>query len=570
MSHPSSSRHHLFFVAGVMAVAAVFRVVALDRYPLPLHQDELSDIYDGYSLATTGADRSGERWPILVRGMGPGDYHPGMYAYLAMISAHVLGFSVAGGRLPAAIAGVLTVWLVYLAASRIMDRRGAMLALLFVALSPIHIQYSRQAHQGVCLVPFFVILIVWLVLRAIDAVGRQGQRAWISWALAGLAVGVSTNAYAGQRVTALLLTLFVPIVIAWTMRSHDRSWRAVCGAVAMFALAVGVGAAPQIAAWVGHPEEFLARGRTTFYDTDHSLAWWARRLANNLWLNVEPGFLFLNFGDYRLLSVARLSVIGLPFFYVGMAALLHGAAFRLSARHAVLLAAIAFSLLPGIATEGNPSPMRTSGVWALYPMVMAIGVQVCGMILRSVSTWRERGGVGRLLTPLVTHPTAVSSGYAAVSLTILGSAGFDIGRYLSRPELHGPASQHHLVRIGERLAPVWRDFDRVYVDTKGLFPCLYIPALAGMTPREMQTAPREGEISGYGWERFRRIGPFRFASLTEAAAEWNDSPRSERWLVVSESGATVEFSAAGQSPAGAAWVKSAVTAEDGVGAVSRR
>lgn len=570
MASPSTSRHHLFFVVGVMAVAASLRLVALDRYPLPLHQDELSDIYDGYSLATTGADRSGERWPILIRGMGPGDYHPGMYAYLAAIPGYVTGFSIAGGRLPAAIAGVLTVWLVHLAASRMMDRRGAMLAMLFAALSPIHIQYSRQAHQGVCLVPLFVVLIVWLVLRAMDEAGRQGRWAWTPWVLAGLAVGVSTNAYAGQRMTALLLSMVVPFLITWTMHAHGRSWRTVAGAVATFMLAVAVGAAPQIAAYVGQPDEFLARGRTTFYDADHSLAWWARRLVNNFWLNVEPRYLFLSFGEYRLLSVARLSVIGLPFYYVGMASLLYGTAFKINRRHAVLLVAIVFSLLPGIATEGNPSPMRTSGVWALYPIVMAIGVQACGTILRSVAAWRERAGSGRLLMPQVANPRIATSAYAAIALATIGSGGFDIGRYLTRPDLHGPAAQHHLVRMGERLRPIWRDYDRVYVDAQGLFPCLYIPAIAGMTPREMQTAPRYGEVSGYGWERFRRVGPFRFESLTDAAAEWNASPQSEHWLVVSESGAAVEFNATRQSPGDDAPVESAVTAGNEVEEVSRR
>ncbi len=95
-------------VGMVLCVGFLLRFVALDRLPLPAHQDELSDIYDGYCIAMTGADRAGDPWPIIIRGMGPGDYHPGLYAYLAGASTRLFGLSVWAGRLPAVMAGMLT------------------------------------------------------------------------------------------------------------------------------------------------------------------------------------------------------------------------------------------------------------------------------------------------------------------------------------------------------------------------------------------------------------------------------------------------------------------------------
>ena len=52
---------------------------ALDQYPLGAHQDELSNIYGGYSISETGANRFGDRYPLLVRGFGERDYRPALH-----------------------------------------------------------------------------------------------------------------------------------------------------------------------------------------------------------------------------------------------------------------------------------------------------------------------------------------------------------------------------------------------------------------------------------------------------------------------------------------------------------
>ena len=53
-------RRYLWIVGLVLCVGFLLRFIALDRLPLPAHQDELSDIYDGYCIAMTGADRAGD------------------------------------------------------------------------------------------------------------------------------------------------------------------------------------------------------------------------------------------------------------------------------------------------------------------------------------------------------------------------------------------------------------------------------------------------------------------------------------------------------------------------------
>ena len=63
-------------LAGLVLLAAVLRLMALERAPLPIYQDELSNIYDATCLAETGADRWGTRHPVLLRAFGDLDYRP--------------------------------------------------------------------------------------------------------------------------------------------------------------------------------------------------------------------------------------------------------------------------------------------------------------------------------------------------------------------------------------------------------------------------------------------------------------------------------------------------------------
>ncbi|MCH7995860.1 MAG: glycosyltransferase family 39 protein, partial [Planctomycetes bacterium] len=251
---------YLWIVGIVLCVGFLLRFVALDKLPLPAHQDELSDIYDGYCIAMTGADRAGDPWPIIIRGMGPGDYHPGLYAYLAGASTRLFGLSVWAGRLPAVMAGSLTLVLVFFAAIETVGRRGALIALLFLVFSPVHILYSRQAHAGACLPPFFAALTVFLLLRSLKAIGCDGKRRPIGWIFAtGLAIGISTNAYGALRLSGLLFAItaaaLVTLQVGWTR----GAWRRASGLVAVLALAALIGAAPQIYAALGDSPNFFAR-----------------------------------------------------------------------------------------------------------------------------------------------------------------------------------------------------------------------------------------------------------------------------------------------------------------------
>src|SRR5688572_11353550 len=86
------------FVILLLAVAAFLRLYQPLQYPLAINQDELSNIYDGYSLAQTGKDRWQTPNPFIVRGLGDADNRPALQAWIFAGVFKITGYSIAVGR----------------------------------------------------------------------------------------------------------------------------------------------------------------------------------------------------------------------------------------------------------------------------------------------------------------------------------------------------------------------------------------------------------------------------------------------------------------------------------------
>lgn len=530
-------------VAVVLLAAFGLRFVALDRLPTPIHQDELSDIYDGYSIATTGADRTGAPWPLLARSMGPGGYIPTLNMYVCAIAAYFAGFSVWAGRLPAALGGMMTLWLIYLLARRLLGDAGGIWALALAAFSPIHILYSRQVHPGVYLPPLFamavlVLLVRWLHRTALDPVRQASQAdasasrrrvSLVLLVLLGLTIGFSTTSYSGMRIVAVLLSGLALVAVVWRLGVVAGRWRAAAGAGATLMAAVVIGAAPTIYTAVAMPEAFFGRAMHIMPPLANGPRWWIEWLASNVAANLDPRYLFLAFGDYHQLSVERLGVMSLPFLYLGLVGLVVRAMRDRKITSWLVPAGVIIGLAPGALSSGNPNPMRTSIVWSLYPIAAAYGIMLTWQLVHSLrcrwfsSLRRQRQGGGLAVGTFGTF---------AMTVVIALSGAWYAARYVDRPDLYALASQRQYVAVGHWLHDHGKDYDRVYIDAEGVFGYLYVAAFSGMTPAEFQRSPREGHVTAMGWDYIDRLGRYRFESSADALAEWRNSDHTESWLVV--------------------------------------
>src|SRR5260221_3173963 len=139
-------KYKKIILVAIIALAFVLRFWHLNSYPA-LNADEASIGYDAYSLIQTGHDQHGNAWPIDFQSFN--DYKPGLYVYMVMPFVKILGLTELAVRMPNAFIGVLTVPVVYLLVLELFKKRDiALIAALFLAISPWHIQFSRGGWEA--------------------------------------------------------------------------------------------------------------------------------------------------------------------------------------------------------------------------------------------------------------------------------------------------------------------------------------------------------------------------------------------------------------------------------------
>ena len=120
----------------------------------------------------------------MIRHLADFDAHPPLYQSIEWLWLQ-LGGGDAFARLPSVAAGVLGVWLTYLIARRLLDRRAGLAAAFLMAVSCFHIYYSQEARLNALVTTLFLAQ-TWLLLRILHQRGRAGWGLWAAYGLAGL------------------------------------------------------------------------------------------------------------------------------------------------------------------------------------------------------------------------------------------------------------------------------------------------------------------------------------------------------------------------------------------------
>lgn len=499
-------------LAAVVLLAALLRLVGLERAPLPVNQDELSNAYDAWCLAETGCDRWGRPHPVLLRGFGDLDYRPALQAWLTVLPVKVSGFSVGVARAVSGVVGTLTVLLVALGTRPLLGPGGALLAALATALSPWHLLYSRMAHEGGALPPLFVALALVLWQRA-----RARRYAPGAMLALGMAIGASTNAYQASRLVALgALVLVACELVPWVRRRPAR-WRRAAPALAALGVGAMLAASPQLWAAATEPDHFFARARERLLPASGpvDLAW---QVTRNLASNLGPRYLFFSSGVYNNLSMGRALPVEAPFFYLGFVGIWWWMPPARRRRWARVFSLLVLCLLPAALTDPVPHALRASGASVLvstFTSLAWVTLAAATMARRrhgDARSWRRRGAV------------ALAGAAAVVVLcgSLLGAA------YWRSERMRDEGHQHLLVVMGRWLGDHASEFERVVIDPAGIQPYLYVAAFGGMTPREFQAARKEVDTAA--WDEVHQVGRYHFANLSTALAEWRNAGQ-PRWLV---------------------------------------
>jgi 4-amino-4-deoxy-L-arabinose transferase-like glycosyltransferase len=286
-------------LGAVLLLAASLRLPRLGTLQGGLIPDEAAVAYDAWSILATGRDQYGETLPLFPRSTARLNC---LYVYLCVPGVAGLGLTEAAARLPAALAGVATVGLVFFLVRRAGGTSAGLLAAGFLAVSPWHVLLSRTAFDWVTL-PALSTLTAVLAARALE--GRAG-----GW-LAGLAGGVSLYGYAPVRP-------WLPLVLIGLALTHRRAvarrWRSLVGGAALLVvLAVPV-------AWMTlKPEgrerlEAVTGGATTALDA-------VRGFAGRYVASFDPSFYLRPAGEpelHRLRSSGLLTALEAALLLLGV------------------------------------------------------------------------------------------------------------------------------------------------------------------------------------------------------------------------------------------------------------
>lgn len=198
----------------ILVLALVLRVWRLDIVPPALFGDEVDVGYHAYSLATTGRDYSGNFLPLHLKSLA--DYKAPIYGYSIIPFVSLFGVSYLGVRLPAALFGVLGVYLFYLVIKLLFNNKSlALLSAFFLSISPWHMHYSRWGFEGVEMLTLFLGGL-YCFLRAF------GNGKWL--VLSALLFGLTSMSYHSAKIFLPLSLLFLVLIYFKQIKAISKKY----------------------------------------------------------------------------------------------------------------------------------------------------------------------------------------------------------------------------------------------------------------------------------------------------------------------------------------------------------
>jgi 4-amino-4-deoxy-L-arabinose transferase-like glycosyltransferase len=138
-------------LALTIAIASFFRLYKLTSLPISLFGDEIDVGYHAWSLITTGRDYMGNLLPTYIHSLS--EWRAPLLMYITAPFVGILGPTSLAVRLPVALLGIASVYLLFLLVKKMFNSSSiALVSALALALTPWHIHYSRASFEVVPLV----------------------------------------------------------------------------------------------------------------------------------------------------------------------------------------------------------------------------------------------------------------------------------------------------------------------------------------------------------------------------------------------------------------------------------
>jgi 4-amino-4-deoxy-L-arabinose transferase-like glycosyltransferase len=519
-----AARRRTYLLLGlILVVASALRLPGLDRLPAGLQQDEAANEWNAYCLLKTGCDQVGVRWPIFyIRALG--ENRSTLFVYLLLPFQALGGLNLWTGRLPAALGGILTVWLVYWVGARLLGRAAGLTSAALLTVNPVHLQMSRWGHEAnvtplLTLLPLAVWL--WAGLPLADA--PQRPRPWRAL-LGGLATGIGCYGYPAIR-------LFVPVLLVVLTLVAGRAWRELlrtrAGRATTAALAAGflVTFGPLAYMHILHPDVIGKRGQMTWaWKPGDPPAERVRAVAERYLAHFNPVFLYDNGDVDEIVWAVRFGFLPryvAPLHVLGVALLLTRVR-RSRAARLLLLGILIYPVGDSLNWHVSLHALRSSAglVYLILP---------AGLGLTAVFGWLARA---RLRASLI------SAGVAVVALVGLETATF-LHTYIEArprkiPVYHG--NHVDLLAACAWLRPRLPAADAVICTQWHVNqPHLILMVGLGYDPHAWFAEPRVVYERANYWDRYARVGRLYFPvgdELPALLASLRANGRADRVLLL--------------------------------------
>ena len=230
----------------VLLIAAVLRLFQLGSIPAGFYCDEAMDGNNAAETLETG------HFQVFYP---ENNGREGLYINLAAPFVYVLGQTIWAMRLPAAIFGILTVWVVYLVAAEFFSPSIGLLSAFLTATSSWHLYGTRLTHRAAAAV-FLLACAVYLVRAAFERASQghpYARRAFI----AGVVCGLGFHSYITYRASPVLIG---GMLVWFFFRAGGRRRVAVfLSAFALFAAAAALVVSPLVFYFVRNPQALFQR-----------------------------------------------------------------------------------------------------------------------------------------------------------------------------------------------------------------------------------------------------------------------------------------------------------------------
>jgi sugar lactone lactonase YvrE/4-amino-4-deoxy-L-arabinose transferase-like glycosyltransferase len=346
----------------ILLLAAVLRLAWLDVLPFGVWYDEAE-----YGLQALRILNEPQFRPVFEGAING----PAHYLYLVAGSFDWFGTSATSIRLVNVAFGVLTVLAGYVVGSELFGRRVGLVLAFLLAVSSWLITLSRLGMHSTSTTPFFTLVTLAFVLRAL----RTGRV--IEFALAGLWLGLGLCFYTSFRLFVPVIGLFLLYSALYQWR-RTHAWPAARFWVGVAALGVTSALAVMPLVWFAgaQPDIFWSRVQDTFLFTGKSEA---ERLPALL-ANIQKHLLMFNWhgdpnGRHNLPGAPMLDAVTAMLMVLGLAYSLRRVR---DPRYALLPVWLAATLLGGILSLDFEAPqsLRANGALGAAYILAVVPVAV--------------------------------------------------------------------------------------------------------------------------------------------------------------------------------------------------